>query len=361
MKILMQPQTAVVMLMIAAGAANASAQPPERAAANFQTYCAVCHGSAGRPDPDSAMVKALGVVPANFSDALFNSREPAGDFYMVIKHGGAALGLSEQMPAFGDSLSDEEITGLVAYVKTLAGPHDYPPGDLNLFLPLKTKKAFPEDELVWKGNFEDINGHERFTQTLELEQRFGTCSQLVLELSHRIEDSDGKFKSVEFGAKHVLHHNLDQGFIATLAGVVEVPVDDSSVELLPYLAVGKILNDQWTVQGSLRAKLPVDELGNGSMELSGVVHWVHTPWGRAVFPALEFTGDFPFERGSGAGRVDFSHWTVTPQVRIGLTRGGHVALNLGVEVPINETNRFDWRGLVFLIWDFADGPFWAGW
>ncbi len=334
----------------------------ERAAANFQNHCAVCHGASGHPESAFPMLRELGVVPANFTDALFNSREPTGDFFMVIKHGGAAFGLAEQMPAFGESLSDAEIEELVAYVKTLAGPHDYPPGDLNLYLPLNTKKAFPEDELVWKGEFQNDGGRERFTQTLEVERRIGTRSQLLLELSHRVDDGDGEFKSIEFGAKHVLHHDLDSGFIATLAGVVEVPFDsDDSVEMLPYLALGKILNDEWTLQGSVRAKLPVDNVGDGEMEISGIAHWVHTPWSRAVFPGLEFTTEIPLDRGNGTDGTDFSHWSVTPQVRIGLTRGGHVALNLGVELPLNETGRYDWRGLAYLIWDFADGPFWSGW
>ena len=40
--------------------------------------CAVCHGSTGKADENSAVVQGLGVIPADFSDALFNSREPAG-------------------------------------------------------------------------------------------------------------------------------------------------------------------------------------------------------------------------------------------------------------------------------------------
>jgi hypothetical protein len=32
-------------------------------------------------------------LPADLSDPLFNSREPAGDWEMVIKHGGHAMGL----------------------------------------------------------------------------------------------------------------------------------------------------------------------------------------------------------------------------------------------------------------------------
>lgn len=49
-----------------------------------------------------------------------------------------------------------------------------------------------------------------------------------------------------------------------------------------------------------------------------------------------------------------------PQVRIGLTRGGHVALNLGVELPLSE-QPWDERICATLLWDFADGSIFQGW
>ena len=53
-------------------------------------------------------------------------------------------------------------------------------------------------------------------------------------------------------------------------------------------------------------------------------------------------------------------WTALPQVRIGLTRGGHVALNLGVELPLSDQD-WDERYHLTLLWDFADGGFFKGW
>lgn len=49
-----------------------------------------------------------------------------------------------------------------------------------------------------------------------------------------------------------------------------------------------------------------------------------------------------------------------PQIRIGLTRGGHVAPNLGVEIPLSDQAR-DSHYYVTLLWDFADGSFFKGW
>jgi hypothetical protein len=38
-----------------------------------------------------------------------------------------------------------------------------------------------------------------------------------------------------------------------------------------------------------------------------------------------------------------------------------VALNFGVQIPVNERDRFDSVLQMNLLWDFADGPFWQGW
>jgi hypothetical protein len=51
---------------------------------------------------------------------------------------------------------------------------------------------------------------------------------------------------------------------------------------------------------------------------------------------------------------------IVPQVRIGLTKGGHVALNLGVEFPLSDQPH-DTRYHLNLLWDFADGSFFKGW
>lgn len=71
--------------------------------------------------------------------------------------------------------------------------------------------------------------------------------------------------------------------------------------------------------------------------------------------------EVPFERGSGAYRKSSVQWSVLPQVRFGLTKRGHVAINAGVELPLNDTERYDWRAYAYLIWDFADGGFFEGW
>ena len=225
--------------------------------AGRQTYasnCVACHGASGQPDADSPVVEALGVMPANFSDPLFNSREPAGDWEMVIKYGGHALGLAEQMPAQGEVLSDEEIGDVTAYIKSMVDTSDYPPGELNLFLPTRTKKAFPEDEWVYKGRYTNQDGDDAWKNVLEFEKRVGKRGQTILELVQESEGSVSELSEAEVGYKHAL--SFSEAHILSGAAVVAVPIEaDGDGELQTYLAYGRILSPSWIFQSSLRFRL----------------------------------------------------------------------------------------------------------
>jgi len=320
----------------------------------YAAQCAVCHGSSGRPDPDSPVVEGLGVMPADFSDPLFNSREPASDWEMVIKYGGHALGLAEQMPAQGEVLNDDDIANVTAYIKSLVDTLAYPPGEMNLFLPIRTKKAFPEDEVVYQGRFTDQDGDNSQKHVLEFEKRIGRAGQAIVELVYESEGDVSELTEVEIGYKQALWFNQQQ--ILSAAAVWAIPVEaEGDGELQTYLAYGRVLSDEWIFQSSLRLKFPFEGASDGEAELAGIVHWVHSPWPRNIFPALEVTATNPFRSRNGD-----LEWTVLPQVRVGLTRGGHVALNLGVEVPLSDQS-WDTRYNVTLLWDFADGSFFQGW
>jgi mono/diheme cytochrome c family protein len=205
-------------------AAPAKTADPEAGRQTFETVCAACHGTTGKPDAANPTVQALDPKPADLSDPLFNSREPVSDWNIVVTHGGPALGLSVSMPAQGATLSDEEIRNVVAYAKFLApGSDRYPPGDLNFFLPVRTKKAFPEDEIVWKGRLTERDGENVMRNVIELEKRFGRRSMGVLEVIHEDDGVDSEITKVEAGAKTVLHWSLAKQSILSGAVVVAMP------------------------------------------------------------------------------------------------------------------------------------------
>ena len=321
----------------------------------YASNCAVCHGANGSPDPASPVVQGLGVIPADLSDPLFNSREPSADWEMVVKYGGHAMGLAAQMPAHKDALNDEQIADVMAYIKSIVDTSAYPPGEMNLFLPIRTKKAFPEDEVVYHGKATNREGTNAYKTVLEIEKRVGKAGQVIVELVHKKDAVVNELAEVELGYKQAL--SWSKTHILSGAVVYAIPVNstEGDGELQTYLAFGKVLSPSWIFQSSLRLKFPIEDGGDGAAELAGIVHYVHSPWPRSVFPALEVVAETPFDSSNGD-----LEWTAMPQVRIGLTRGGHVALNLGVELPLSDQS-WDEQYYITLLWDFADGSFFKGW
>jgi mono/diheme cytochrome c family protein len=335
----------------------ANPQAADIAAGNtiFETTCATCHGVTGSPDPDSPVVQGLGIMPADLSDPLFNSREPTADWEMVVKHGGHAMGLAPQMPAHEAALSDEQVENVTAYVKSMVDTSAYPPGEMNLFLPVRTKKAFPEDEVVYKGRYTNRDGADAWKNVLEIEKRFGKTGQAILELVHNDNGTVSELTDVEIGWKQAL--SFSTSHVLSAAVVWDIPVDQpgDDGELQTYFAFGTELSESWIFQSSLRFKFPFDKASDGEAELAGSIHWVHSPWARRVFPGLELIAEQPYRSSNGD-----LEWTALPQIRIGLTRGGHVALNLGMEIPLSD-QAWDSNVHVTLLWDFADGSLFKGW
>lgn len=355
-----KPALVVLFLGLLAGLeAGLAGVDLQRARLHYETACAVCHGPTGRYDPTLPGVKMLDPKPADLSDPLFNSREPAGDWFLVIKHGGAPLGFSAAMPAYQDAFSDEEIRELVAYLKTLPGPHNYPPGELNFFRPLRTKKAWLEDEVVLVSRFtrRDREGDDVVYTALEFEKRWFARWQTELKLSHELEGEHGDLDEFEAGVKYALYDSLEHMFL--LSGGTDLAFalrGDASMEFIPYLAAAKGLGEAFTLQASVKSHLPPENASEGDVEVAAMLHWIPTPWPRGIFPGVELTATAPFE----PGIRDALRWTVVPQLNFGLSRRGHVRAAAGVELPLNDRT-YDFRLHFYLLWDFADGMFWEGW
>lgn len=116
----------VAASLLVGGAVAAEAEPdPTRQAAwsagnasgegNFQSYCMPCHGAGGQGD--GMLAESLGVPPRDLSDAAFTSGVSDAHLFKVIKEGGAAVGLTENMTPFAEQLSDEEINNIVVYIR----------------------------------------------------------------------------------------------------------------------------------------------------------------------------------------------------------------------------------------------------
>jgi hypothetical protein len=228
---------------------------------------------------------------------------------------------------------------------------------LATFGPIRTKKAYPEDEIVWKSRYSDQPGRDVWRNVIEIEKRFGKRSMGLVEIVHEDDGTDSEITEVEVGVKTALSWSLDKRSILSGALVLAIPTDgDASEELIPYLAYGRQFSEKTLFQGSTRVIVPLDHADEGEVEFAGIVYYVWTERPRAIFPALEMTAIVPFDDEGG----DSVKWTALPQLRFGLTKGAHVALNLGVEFPLNDQS-WDTRYHLTLLWDFADGSLFKGW
>ena len=112
---------ALLVLSCDAVAANAP-RASVRGEADYLTYCAPCHGRSG--NGDGPLAALLAPRPARHSDAAF-MRTLSDDYLLrFLKQGGRAFGKSALMGAWGRTLSDEQLRGLVSFMRSLASHAD---------------------------------------------------------------------------------------------------------------------------------------------------------------------------------------------------------------------------------------------
>jgi mono/diheme cytochrome c family protein len=92
---------------------------PEEGKPIYQRLCASCHGASGKGD--GPVGQALNPRPSDFTEHM----QHHGDdhFFKVIKEGGASVGKSAAMPAWGAQLKEEEIWDVISYLRTFTEHH----------------------------------------------------------------------------------------------------------------------------------------------------------------------------------------------------------------------------------------------
>ena len=107
---------AVAALALISTAARAAEVDLKAAASNYSDSCVDCHGQSGKGDgPKAAKLKGK---PANFTDCAAMSKFTDDYLFNIIKNGGKSMGKSKDMADFGMAYDDNEIRGLVAYVRS---------------------------------------------------------------------------------------------------------------------------------------------------------------------------------------------------------------------------------------------------
>jgi mono/diheme cytochrome c family protein len=82
----------------------------------YEKKCAKCHGLDG--DGNGRAGRSLKHTPTAFKDKAATAKFTDDQLVKSIKEGGEAIGQSKDMEGF-PTLKDDEVKGLVAYIKTL--------------------------------------------------------------------------------------------------------------------------------------------------------------------------------------------------------------------------------------------------
>jgi hypothetical protein len=341
----------------------------------WDAWCAQCHAADGS---GKVAAPTITVAPMDFSDCTVATPEPDTDWALAISHGGLAVGLSAEMPAFGDTLTADQISGLVAHMRDFCQEGGWPIGNTNFPRPIFTEKGFPENELVIRpmithrrpevitlgsAPFATDSSLTDFDLLAIYERRFGQRGMWEVAMPIASHDTTGFSRrqgvgDLEVGVKYVLHENsrenrapriVSTGFEVVLATGSEVRGLGAGTTLLePYLAAGALVGSFY-VQTQATFELPVDT----AKAARAFVYNIYVGGDTSLAPntwtvGVELNGEV-IGRSSARSLV-----AVTPQVRKGLTKTGALAAAVGVQLPLNDRQRRGTRVVSYLLWEYME-------
>ncbi len=317
----------------------AAQAPSDSGAALFHAWCKACHGADGRGV--AAASTRLEVPPADLGDCKGSTAEPEARWVSIVTKGGAAFGLSLDMPAFGEAATAAQIRAVVRYARSLCGERGWPPGELNLARPFLVEKAYPEDEVVIVDEARD--------QEYIYERRLGQRLQMEASARSAFDGQPNAFAGVTGALKYNVWHSLERRALVSLGIELTPPLGrQTRWDVQPFLSFGAHPGQVLVVQGEIVSRW---EEGSGisaaeyRLGLGGDV-------GRYV-PMLEAGWTVP--------TVGPRTVTLYPQLWIRLSRLGHVAASLGAALPTVGPEPHRPRLISFLLWDFGDASLLRGW
>jgi mono/diheme cytochrome c family protein len=308
----------------------------------YSAWCSRCHGADAHGTP--AASTRLSVPPADLASCAASTPETEAQWIGVVTRGGAAYGLSLDMPAFGEEegggATREQIRQVVHYVRSLCRERGWPPGELNFPRTFLVEKAYPENELV-------LVAHGAEEQAI-YERRAGRRFQFEAEVVALFDSLDRPFEGGSASLKYNAWHSLDRRALATLG-----------VEVTPPLG----RRDRWEVEPYVAGGI---ERARFDLQVQVVGSWEETEGvsGASYRVALgRRTGRFTpmVEAGWDVPRGAQSQLSLYPQLWFRLSRLGHVAGSIGAEVPARGVSPPRSRLIAFLLWDFGDAPLFHGW
>ena len=371
---------AVAFLGLTAGAALAAAQDGAPYATRtgreiFLETCAACHAPDGKGRSRSRV--GFDVPLPDLTDPDFASREAHHDWIGIVRNGGPSRGFSEIMPSFRDALTLDELATTVDYAKSLYEDRSWPPGEFNLPRPLVTGKAFLEDEAVFAATIsQSPEGLDSIQGKFVYEQRFGSRNmwEVVVPFGWSEQITDPLLSATSWGAnlgdaaiavKRAFAHNLRKGSILSGSAELILPTGDrdsgsgkGTFIFEPFLVYGQLLPANFFVQAQAGLEIPFkrDVAANEVfLRVAFGKSINYKGYGRLWSPMVEILT--AKELVSGEKIV----LDIVPQFQVTLNRRQHIRFNIGVRLPVNETSGRNPAVMVYLLWDWFDGAFFAGW
>jgi mono/diheme cytochrome c family protein len=355
------------VLLTFAFMAGLAAQPlPTTIPEMWDAWCARCHAKdgSGKVAEPTITVEAM-----DFTDCKVATPEPDADWELAIAAGGPAVGLSAEMPAFGDTLSADQVRGFIAHIRGFCGETGWPHGNANFPRPIFTEKAYPENELVIlpivahrRPDVVVATGGTRVPADPSLtdlnvlavyERRFGKRTMWEVAVPLASHDTAGLARrqgigDIEVAIKHVIAARADAPRILSAGLEVSLPTGSAvrglgrgRTMLEPYLAAGALVANTY-LQGQSKLELPADGARTGR----AVVYNIYA--GRDTSKAPD-TWTLGLEL-NGENR----ELALTPQVRKGLTKTGALGAALGVRFPITQRRVQGTRVVSYVLWEYLE-------
>lgn len=337
-------------LIAPAPAAAQDPQMPTTVPEMWNAWCSRCHGKDGKgkvPEP------TITVEPMDFTSCRLTTPEGDSDWEAVIAKGGPVVGLSSQMPAFGDVLKPEQITEFVAFIRAMCTEKGWPSGNVNLPRPIFTEKAFPENEFL----FIPVASHHKdepteFTFKSIDERRIGRRAMWELVLPVESLDSGGGRNSgvgdVELGFKMALNPQASNHlFAAGIDSVFPTGNEDDGLGgdsgvLEPYVSTATVIGSQTYLQTQFKLEMPTKATWDNDVFVYNIY------LGRDV-RLLPSTFTYGVELNGENDEV-----AMTPQLRKGLSKSGALAGAFGVRIPLNKRDEQGVTWVGYLLWEYLE-------
>lgn len=317
----------------------AAQAPADTGGTLYRAWCTKCHGADGRGTP--APTTRLEVPPADLKGCKGSTAETEDRWVAIVTRGGAAFGLSLDMPAYGEAGTAEEIRAVVRYARSLCGESGWPPGELNFPRAFLVEKAYPEDEVV-------LTDRAR-GQELIYEHRLGKRLQFEGSARTALDGAPRALGGVTGALKYNAWYSLERRALASVGLEATPPLGRQDLwEIEPFVAFGARPAAALVVQGEIVGTWEETEGFTAFSYRLGLGRDI-----RRVAPMLEADWTVPTQ-----GEHTLSFY---PQMWVQLSRLGHVAASLGAELPAVGPEPRHPRLIASVLWDFGDAPLLRGW